>query len=81
VGEEMGVTDAARKSSMDVDVEEGAKKMVEEVEARAKSVMKLKDSGGSKADGGFYGMRGRRRASLRREECCLRPSRILNFLT
>lgn len=41
----MGVTDAARKSSMDVDVEEGAKKMVEEVEARAKSVMKLKDSG------------------------------------
>jgi hypothetical protein len=33
-------TNAARESSMDVDVEEGAKQMVEEVEARAKGVMK-----------------------------------------
>jgi len=40
MGEEAGVTDAARESSMDVDVEEGAKRMVEEVEARAKGVMK-----------------------------------------
>jgi hypothetical protein len=40
MGEEMSVTDAARESSIDVDVEERAKKMVEEVEARAKGVIK-----------------------------------------
>ena len=40
MGEEMGVTSAAREASMDVDVEEGPKKVVEEVEARAKGVIK-----------------------------------------
>ena len=33
IGEELGVTDAARELSMNVDVEERAKKIVEEVEA------------------------------------------------